>query len=186
MVKTIKKIRKPTIKGRIIQYFMSIGKTNAEICKILKVPKTTVSYYRKRPIELEAKRKSKIPQEYLKEIISMASNKTTGQMSGGRIANKINRKLKDNNVLNEKTGKLISITPRGVRNPKNIKDLKKFTLEEWNNISKKEIKNQFKHFIEKCKKIIDLDGEKLEDPHLQEITVIYHFIRNDKSELLCY
>ena len=151
MVKTIKKIRKPTIKGRIIQYFMSIGKTNAEICKILKVPKTTVSYYRKRPIELEAKRKSKIPQEYLKEIISMASNKTTGQMSGGRIANKINRKLKDNNVLNEKTGKLISITPRGVN-----KILKK-------NFKLRTVKTVFymtdeqkKKRVEFCKKILNM------------------------------
>ena len=116
MVKTIKKekkIRQPTKKGHAIQYLMAEGLTNAEICKRLNVPKTTVSYYRKRPLELEAKRKSKLPQEYINEIIKLASNKTTSEMSGGRIANKINEKLEKNNIL-DKNGKQITITKRGV------------------------------------------------------------------------
>ena len=116
MVKTIKnekKIRKPTNKGMTIQFLMAQGKTNAEISKILKVPKTTVSYYRKRPLELEAKRKSKLPPEYLNEIIRLASNKTNSQMSGGRIANIINENLKNNNII-DKNNNILSITKRSV------------------------------------------------------------------------
>ena len=73
---------------------MAQGKSNVEISKLLGIPKATFSYYRKRPVELEAKRKSKLPQNYINEIIRMASNKSTSQMSGGIIANKINEKLK--------------------------------------------------------------------------------------------
>ena len=83
--KTEKKILKPTNKGTTIQFLMAQGKTNAKICETLKVPKTTVSYYRKRPLELEAKRKSKLPQKYLNEITRLASNKITNQMSGGKF-----------------------------------------------------------------------------------------------------
>ena len=97
------RIRKPTKQGEIIQYLTSTGKTNAEICKFLRIPKTTVSYYRKRPLELEAKRESKLPKEYLNEIIRLASNKTTSQMSRGCIT-KMKRK------------KLLSITKRGKQN----------------------------------------------------------------------
>lgn len=89
-----KKNRTPTNKGTAIQYLMAQGKSNAEISKLLGIPKTTVSYYRKRTVELEAKRKSKLSQNYINEIIRMASNKPTSQMSGGIIANKINEKLK--------------------------------------------------------------------------------------------
>ena len=114
--KTKKKIRKPTITGAIIQHLMGQGKTDTEISQILDVPRTTVIYYRKRPVELEVKYKSKLPQEYLDEIIALASNKTTSQMSGGRIANEINEKLKLklNNVLDEKTKKILSISKRQV------------------------------------------------------------------------
>ena len=58
-------------------------KTDMEIARILKIPRTTVSYYRIRPKELEVKRRSKLPKKYYDEIIRLASNKTTSQMSGG-------------------------------------------------------------------------------------------------------
>ena len=109
----VKKIRKPTNKGTTIQYLMAQGKSNAEISKILGVPRTTVSYYRKRPIELEAKRSYKLPENYINEIVKLASNKTTSQMPGGLIANKINEKLKNNNILDKK-GKTLTISKRSV------------------------------------------------------------------------
>ena len=114
-IKIIKKNRQPTKKGEAIQYFMSDNKkrTDTEIAQILDVPRTTVSYYRTRPTNLESKRRSKLPQKYYDEIIRLATNKTTSQMSGGIIANKINQKLKEDNVLDKKN-KLISITKRGV------------------------------------------------------------------------
>ena len=112
--KTKKKILKPTKKGEMIQYLMEKNKTDTEISNALDIPRTKVIYYRKRDVELEAKRKSKLPQEYLDEIIALASNKTTSQMSGGRIANEINEKLKLNNVLDEKTKKILSISKRQV------------------------------------------------------------------------
>ena len=98
----------------MIQHLMGQDKTDTEISQILDVPRTTVIYYRKRPVELEVKYKSKLPQEYLDEIIALASSKTTSQMSGGRIANEINEKLKLNNVLDEKTKKILSISKRQV------------------------------------------------------------------------
>ena len=54
------------------------------------------------------KDKTKLPKYYFKKIISLATNKSTNEMSGHKIAGEINRKLEERNVLNKK-GKLLSI-----------------------------------------------------------------------------
>ena len=56
-----------------------------------------------------------------------------------------------------------------LRYPKNIENLKKFTIEEWNKISKNYVKKQFRSFEEKLKKIIELNGGRLTQSHLREI-----------------
>ena len=55
-----------------------------------------------------------------------------------------------------------------LRYPKNIENLKKFTIEEWNKISKNYVKKQFRNFEEKLKKIIELNGGRLTQSQLRE------------------
>ena len=52
------------------------------------------------------------------------------------------------------------------RDPKTKEDLKKFCIEEWNKINPK---IYFKHFEEKIKKYIELEGGRLEDFYLKEM-----------------
>ena len=55
------------------------------------------------------------------------------------------------------------------RNPKNLEELKKFTLEEWNSIPNKLIKKCGMGYIKRLKKIIEIKGERLEPYHLNII-----------------
>ena len=55
------------------------------------------------------------------------------------------------------------------RNPKTLDELKKFTLEEWNNIPKKIIEKTGVNYERRLKKVIEIKGERLEDFHLREI-----------------
>ena len=55
------------------------------------------------------------------------------------------------------------------RNPKNLEELKKFTLEEWNSIPESLIKKCGEGYIKRLKKIIELKGERLEPYHLNLI-----------------
>ena len=55
------------------------------------------------------------------------------------------------------------------RNPQTLEELKKFTLEEWNAIPKKIIDNCGKNYRKRLEKVIELEGERLEPFHLQEI-----------------
>ena len=55
------------------------------------------------------------------------------------------------------------------RRAKNLDELKQITIEEWNKIPKSFIKKLFKNFIKRCKKIIELNGGRLEPIHLQQI-----------------
>ena len=55
------------------------------------------------------------------------------------------------------------------RNPKNLDELKKITIEEWNNIPKSFIQKLFRNFIKRCNKIIELKGGRLEPVHLKQI-----------------
>ena len=55
------------------------------------------------------------------------------------------------------------------RNPKNLNELKEITIEEWNQIPKHYIEKLFTNFIKRCKKIIELNGARLEPEHLRDI-----------------
>ena len=55
------------------------------------------------------------------------------------------------------------------KTPKNEKELKKIVIQEWNAIPVKFIKNQFKNFIKRCEKVIELKGGRLEPVHLNQI-----------------
>ena len=55
------------------------------------------------------------------------------------------------------------------RNPKTLDELKKFTLEEWNNIPKKIIEKTGTNYERRLKKVIEIKGERLKDFHLREI-----------------
>ena len=102
-------LKKLTHKGEAIKFQMERGLSNAQISKSLGIPESTIRYYRKRPSNLEVKRKSKLPKKYIDKIYELASNKTTREMPGRLIAIKINKMLERDNVL-DKNGKLLSIT----------------------------------------------------------------------------
>ena len=56
------------------------------------------------------------------------------------------------------------------RNPKSIEQLKEFLLEEWNSVPLNLIQNLCKGFIDRVKKVIELQGRKLEPEHLYKNT----------------
>ena len=56
-----------------------------------------------------------------------------------------------------------------VRDPKNIDELKKITIQEWNKIPKKIIQKSGLSYLKRVKKIIEIGGERLEPYHLNEI-----------------
>ena len=55
------------------------------------------------------------------------------------------------------------------RNPKNLEELKKFTLKEWNSSPDRMIKQCGEGYIKRLKKIIEIKGERLEPYHLNLI-----------------
>ena len=57
----------------------------------------------------------------------------------------------------------------GIRDPKTKDDLKKIVIEERNKFSPWYIRNQFKNFINKCKKVIKIQGARLIQEHLFKI-----------------
>lgn len=62
------------------------------------------------------------------------------------------------------------IKPRIKRkNPKTIDELKQYITEEWNSIPKTLIENLCKNYINRIKKVIELDGARLEPEHLKKL-----------------
>ena len=55
------------------------------------------------------------------------------------------------------------------RDPQNLEELKKITLEEWNMIPEERIKNCGMNYVRRLKKIIEIGGSRLEEFHLREI-----------------
>ena len=55
------------------------------------------------------------------------------------------------------------------RNKEAIEELKQYTVDEWNKIPLKIIKNCDAHYTERLKKIIEIKGERLEQYHLNQI-----------------
>ena len=52
------------------------------------------------------------------------------------------------------------------RNPKDYEELKKFCIEEWNNINPK---NYLKNFIKRVKMVLKINGNRLDTWHLEKI-----------------
>ena len=52
------------------------------------------------------------------------------------------------------------------RNPADYEELKKFCIEEWNNINPR---NYFKNFLRRVKMVISINGNRLEPYHLEKI-----------------
>ena len=136
-----KRINKDAI---TIKTLLRKGYTQARICRILGLKKQKVSYWANTPITMENKRRTKLNDEYKDKIVQMAQDKLTSDMSSRKIADKINRELKENDVRDYK-GRLLSIEkttinrylkkalgkPRKVRrvfylNEKQKKDIVKF------------------------------------------------------------
>ena len=55
------------------------------------------------------------------------------------------------------------------RNPKNLEDLKKYALEEWSKVKKSSIERAHLEFIERVKKIIEINGSQLDPFHINQI-----------------
>ena len=55
------------------------------------------------------------------------------------------------------------------RNPKNVEELKKIAVEEWNSIPIKIIRKCGLGFIKRLEKIVELNGERLEPYHINQI-----------------
>ena len=55
------------------------------------------------------------------------------------------------------------------RDPKTIEDLKTITLQEWNRISPKLVRRFCLNFVKRIKKIIEINGSRLEPFHLNQI-----------------
>ena len=58
---------------------------------------------------------------------------------------------------------------RKKRRAKDLDELKQIIIEKWNKIPQSFKKKLFKNFIKRCKKIIELNGGRLEPVHLQQI-----------------
>ena len=55
------------------------------------------------------------------------------------------------------------------RDPKTLNELKRITIEEWNNITKKIIEKCGENYLNRLKKVIEINGKRLEPFHLREI-----------------
>ena len=95
------------------------GYTQALIYRLLGLKKQKVSYWTNTPIKKEIKRRTKINDEYKKNIVDMAKDKLISDMGARKIADIINKELKENDVRDNKR-KILSIEKTAVnRNLKN-------------------------------------------------------------------
>ena len=53
--------------------------------------------------------------------------------------------------------------------PKDLEELKKFTIEEWNKIPDDYPKKLVKNYLKRVKKVVEINGNRLEQFHLNEI-----------------
>ena len=107
--------------GVTIKKLLDQGFSQIWIARKLKIRRQKVNYWAKNPIKTEQKRKRKLGDKYIKEIISLAENKTTSSMSSNKISNIINKKLKEDGtnlsitkmtvcrILNKELGKPMKI-----------------------------------------------------------------------------
>ena len=55
------------------------------------------------------------------------------------------------------------------RNPQNIEELTEFMFEEWYSVPQSLIDNLFRSYLIRIRKVIELDGARLENEHLKQI-----------------
>ena len=138
--------------GVTIKKLLDQGFSQIWIARKLKIRRQKVNYWAKNPIKTEQKRKRKLGDKYIKEIISLAENKTTSSMSSNKISNIINKKLKEN-------GTNLSITKMTVCRILNKELGKPMKIKRVFYLSKK---NKIKR-VEFCKKMIEknISGKKI-------------------------
>ena len=71
--------------GVTIKKLLDQGFSQIWIARKLKIRRQKVNYWAKNPIKTEQKRRRKLGDKYIKEIISLAENKTTSSMSSNKI-----------------------------------------------------------------------------------------------------
>ena len=84
--------------GVTIKNLLEQGYSQTWIAGKLRIRRQKVhywNYWKKTPLKTEQKRRRKLEDKYIKEIIALAENKTTSSMSSNKIANIINKKLKE-------------------------------------------------------------------------------------------
>ena len=135
-----------------IKKLIDQGFSQIWIARKLKIRRQKVNYWAKNPIKTEQKRKRKIGDKYIKEIISLADNKTTSSMISNKISNIINKKLKED-------GTNLSITKMTVCRILNKELGKPMKIKRVFYLSKK---NKIKR-VEFCKKMIEknISGKKI-------------------------
>ena len=85
-----KKINKDAI---LIKRLLEKKIRQIDIAKKFNISKQKVYYWKKTNIKTEIHRRLKLDQEYIDEIIKLAENKTTSEMSCRKIANIMNKKF---------------------------------------------------------------------------------------------
>jgi len=93
------------------------GYTQVKICRILGLKKQKVSYWAKTPIKNEIIRHTKLDEKYKKRIIELAEDKLTSDMGSRKIAEIINKELKENNAEIQKEIYWKRIQKRPIRVP---------------------------------------------------------------------
>ena len=96
-----------------IKKLLSKGYTQARICRMLGLKKQKVSYWAKTPIKNEIIRRTKLDEKYKKRIVELAEDKLTSDMGSRKIAEIINRELKNNNIRDSK-GRTLTIEKTAV------------------------------------------------------------------------
>ena len=127
-----------------IKNLLEQGFSQTWIARKLNIRRQKVNYWAKNPIKSEQKRRRKLGDKYIKEIISLAENKTTSSMSSNKISNIINKKLKEDGTnLSITKMTVCRILNKELGKPRKIKRV--FYLSK---------KNKMKR-VEFCKKMIE-------------------------------
>ena len=98
----------------LIKFLLEKGRSQAQITRETGIPQQTVSRLVKKinnnnDDNKEKKIRSKLPQKYIDKIYKLASNKSTSEMGGEKIANIINNSLERDKITN-KNGEIKSIS----------------------------------------------------------------------------
>ena len=146
--------------GVTIKKLLAQGFSQIWIARQLKIRRQKVNYWAKNPIKTEQKRRRKLEDKYIKEIVTLAENKTTSSMSSNKIANIINKKLKEDGLnLSVTKMTVCRILNKELGKPRKIKRV--FYLSK---------KNKMKR-VEFCKKMIakNITGKNFEETKIREI-----------------